>query len=338
MDDDERELRQLEHRQNVRAMNRSNLIAALAFVVSAAAVVASVWTSTDQARTSTDEFERTTRATLYNDIVGGLASPAAAVQQNAMRLLVAYVQDPANYDHDTDRQQTGARDAIQTLTAFIEDKSSVPGAGGLTDYNQPQPIILSRALDQVKILASDPLLGSHDTDVSRGNFHGISLPGFAPRGSFLAVSADFRSANLSHLDLRAQPAALQLGFYTCASLVSAKFGTANLTAADLSGADLRGADLSHVTGLTSGQLRGVTVGPRTRLPAGVRVDPTRAWARDSSRCNDLVAAMTGMHGGQGYYSSDPCPGELAAARRTTFRPTFGGNLAQLVQACALRAG
>ena len=121
-----------------------------------------------------------------------------------MWLLREFVEDPKNY-RNSRAEQDGARDAIQTLGAFVEDNSSVKGHYALTYFEAPQPIIISRAMFQLRELASNQTLGSHDVDISRGNLHGISLPSFSPRGSFLAVAADFRRANLTGLDLTPQP-------------------------------------------------------------------------------------------------------------------------------------
>ncbi len=253
LDPDERAPREGELGAQRRAITATTVVAILSFLVSAATVAASVFFSIRTLNQSTRQFRQSleqsaaesrqsSRDTQYNTIVTGLSSPAAAVQDNSMWLLREFVQDKSNYPSRA-TQQRGARDAIQTLGAFIEDNSSITGHSGLSYYESPQPIILSKAMVQLKTLDSDTTLGSHDADVSRGNFHGISLPYFTPHGSFLAVNTDFRRANLRGLDLRAQPAELAEGFFTCANLSNAKFGGADLAGADLTGADLSGARL-----------------------------------------------------------------------------------------------
>jgi Pentapeptide repeats (8 copies) len=345
MDQREYDLRVRELRTSRWSAVATAAIAILSFALSAVAVTISVNQSASDAKSSQEQYNTTARATLYNDIVTSLGSPSAGVQQNAMRQLVAYVKNEDNFGGpgallhkggSPQAQQDAARDAVQILTAFIEDKSTVQGQTGLSEYERPEPIILPRAMFQLEILADDSGLGPHTVDVSRANFHGIPLSNFAPQGGLLAVAADFRAADLVKLDLHREPADLRYAFFTCAHLNSAKFGRANMDAADLTGANLRGADLSHVRNLTSAQLRGATVGPRTQLPPNVHVDASQAWGTDSSRCNNLIAEMTGMHGGQGYLDSDPCPTTAGEAKHATFRPKFDGSLSDLVNACTER--
>ncbi len=160
--------------------------------VSLVAVLVAVW----QLRASGREFQASSRDSHYSDIVNGLGSPAAAVQTNSMRLLTEFVQDRSNYG-STSAQETGAVDAIQTLMAFIEDKSTTRGFVGLHDYNSPQPIVLSRAATQLVRLESNSDLGAHTADLSRANLHGISLAGLAPTGNLIAEATDFRRATLA---------------------------------------------------------------------------------------------------------------------------------------------
>jgi hypothetical protein len=170
--------------------------------VSAITVAASVFFSIRTLNQSTSQFRQnlrqsaaesrqSSRDTQYNTIIMGLGSDAAAVQDSSMWSLREFVNNPSNYPNKSAQQQS-ARDAIQTLSAFIEDNGFVKDHTGLTYYESPQPIILSKAMVQLKALDGNATLGSHDADVSRGNFHGMSLPYFAPKGSFFAVNADFR--------------------------------------------------------------------------------------------------------------------------------------------------
>ena len=145
-------------------------------------------------RISSQQFE-------YNEIVTGLASRAAAVQTNSMRGLTEYVNDSSNFP-STQAQRVGAQDAIATLISFIEDESDVNGSSTLNNYQAPQPVVVSRAIQSLKKLVNDASLGRNAADVSRGDFHGVALEGLAPRGTFIAVGADFRRANLKDLTVR----------------------------------------------------------------------------------------------------------------------------------------
>jgi uncharacterized protein YjbI with pentapeptide repeats len=350
VDADELAMRERELAAQRRATTWTTIVASMSFFVSAITVAASVFFSIRTLNQSTSQFRQnlqesaaesrqSSRDTQYNTIVTGLSSDAAAVQDNSMWLLREFVDDPSNYSGKSAQQQ-GARDTIQTLSAFIEDNSFTKDHSGLSYYESPQPIILSKAMVQLKALDGDATLGSHDADVSRGNFHGISLPYFAPKGSFLAVNTDFRRAILHHLNLSAQPADLAGSFFTCANLKDANFGAANLTNADLTGADLSGADLSKVQKqtLTAAQLHGVTISPTTKLPPQVSIDVTGSpqWGADSRKCAQLVDRMTGMEGGQGYSSAHPCPTNPQAAARLHTDPPFDGTLTDLVTACKMR--
>lgn len=347
VDLEERILREREIASQQKSTRSSTRIAIASFLVSAAAVAASVFFSSRtlnesasefryNVTQSTKQFQQSSREAHYSVIVSGLSSSAAAVQNNSMWLLREFVEDSSNYANDKVAQQAGARDAIQTLSAFIEDNSVVRGKTGLSYYESPQPIILSRAMNHLKAIDSNTTLGSHDADVSLGNFHGLSLPGFVPNGSFLAEATDFRRANLHGLDLRAQPADFSDAFLTCANLEDSRFGKAELFGADLTGANLAGADLSQVKDLTSEQLHGVTISTKTRLPSTVTVDGRQPWGAGSLKCAHLVDRMTGMHGGQGYTSSHPCPSDTAAAESLHTDPPFDGRVQDLVTACTMR--
>jgi hypothetical protein len=313
----------------------------ITLVIGMLTLVVTVVLTLSQLKISTAQFRDSSRETHYSQIIDGLGSPAAAVQTSSMRLLVEYVEDRSNYHSDAE-QQTGALDAIQTLAAFIEDQSSVPGFVGLHDYNSPQPIVLSRAAVQLVHLESDPALGTHVADLSRANLHGIYLSGLVPTGNLLAVAADLRRSALPGLDLGhvlpGHVPDLDFADLTCASLVGTRWADASVTGADFSGADLRGADLSHVSGLTSAQLHGATVGPLTRLPSGVHVSEDQAWGAGSGTCHTLVDHMTGMQAGWGYLTTHPCPLSVRRARHLTFSPPFDGRLRDLVEVCRIRAG
>ncbi|NMO55170.1 pentapeptide repeat-containing protein [Actinoplanes sp. TBRC 11911] len=251
-----------------------------------------------------------------------------------MQLLTKFVQDRSNYDGDTAKQQDGAGDALQVLTAFIQDLST-PTSRGLPDYLSPQPVVVSRAMNQVKKLDSDAMLGVHSTDISRANLHGISLPYFRPNGAFLGVAVDFRRANLRGLALRADENTLRRAFFTCASLNSANLGDADLQYADLTGADLRGANLSRTRNLRSGQLTGVMVDGRTKLPAGVSAT-TKPWGYTTPVCVATVNRMTGMIAGQGYDPALMCPRDQKTWKTAAVRTRFIGVLDDLIAVCGLR--
>src|SRR5205823_768463 len=139
---------------------------------------------------------------------------------------------------------------------------------------------------------------------------------FVPKGPFLTVAADFRASVLTDWDLSGVPSpALGSAFFTCANMQKSNLGTADVAAADFTGANLQGADLSQVRGLTSSQLRGALIGPRTKLPPGVRV-PGDGWGVTpdgeafvpSLACKHLRDMMTNLVPGSGYSSRLPCPG------------------------------
>jgi hypothetical protein len=300
-----------------------------AVAVSAIGVALTIWQVNVQQDTAADQFDRTMRQSQYSDIVSGMASSSVGVQVNSIRSLVQHVRDPANYDDDdpdSDLQEQAAVNAAQTLTSFIEDESTVPDHEGLTDYRDPQPVVVARALDQLVELTgskeSDP--GAEEVefphvavDISRGNFHGVYAPDFAPQSNFRAVGADFRNATVTGWDLSdAQSPDLSSAFLTCADLQASDLGTAEVAAADFTGANLRGADLSEVQDLTSDQLTGALVGPETRLPAGVEAPLQPGWGVEndgdhfsaSPACRFLVDRMTNLVAGSGYSSRLPCAG------------------------------
>jgi hypothetical protein len=295
--------------------------------LSAIGIGITIWQANVQQETSAQQFERTMRQNQYADIVSGMASSSVGVQVNSIRALVQHVREPANYGDDADLQEQAAINAAQTLTAFIEDESSVPGQEGLSDYRDPQPVVVARALDQLVELtglketaddADQIRFPGISVDLSRGNFHGVSARDFAPEGSFGAVGADFRNASVTGWDLsEAASVNLSSAFFTCADLQQSNLGTAVVSAADFTGANLRGADLSGVQGLTSEQLVGTLTGPETRLPTGVQAPPQEeAWGvtqdgdsfSTSPACRFLVDRMTNLLAGSGYSSRLPCAG------------------------------
>lgn len=310
-------------------------LSTLTIVISLAALSATIIYQERQSRTSTEQFQESLRRDEYGQIVAGLSSSSAAVQDSSMRRLVAYVQRRDNYSNDA-AQQEGVENAIQTLAAFIADESVSREQTGLSLYQNPQPIIVPRAMQRLKQLASSEL-GTVVVDVSRADLHGAYLPEFRPSAHILATGADFRRANLSSLNLEADrsPSSLNSAFFTCANLSNARLGAANLAGTDLTGADLSGADLSRVTGLEYSQMHGVTISESTRLPSSVSIRPRRGWI-DSDRCYTLVNSMTGMRGAQGYFSSLPCPPKLKEARKMEIEPPWEGGLTDLISACRLR--
>jgi hypothetical protein len=307
---------------------------AVSTTLSVLAVAASVLFSVRQLADNQDQFERTSRAEYYANIVDGLGGSSVAVQTNAMLLLVQFVEDRRNYGGDAKLQRDGGRDAIQVLGSFIEDLST-PTSKGLPDYRSPEPVIVSRAMTQLKKLASNPALGSHTTDISRANLHGISLPYFSPRGPLLAVAADFRRANLYALKLHAGQNSLQRSFLTCANLAKSDLGDADLKYADLSGADLRGANLAHTKNLGPAQIVGIRTDRQTILPSGLQALP-RPWISTSQKCIDEVNWMTGMMAGQGYDKAFPCPLDNQSWARTEVSRRFSGDVNDLVRVCAAR--
>lgn len=301
---------------------QSNGTAAAVFV-SAAALCVTVFFSQRQLSDSSEQFEQTLRQNQYADIVNGMASSSVGVQVNSIRRLRQYVADPDNFPDDRSGPKEAAEDAAQTFAAFIEDESTIPNHEGLSDYRDPYPVVVSRAMDQLIELTTPP--GDAGTryfpevaiDVSRGNFHGIPAAGFAPQGPFLAVGADFRAATVTGWNLTAvESPTLTSAFFTCANLQKSDLGTADVAATDFTGANLRGANLSGVRNLTQEQLRGALVGDKTKLPQDIE-PRSRGWGidthgetfRPSPRCRHLMDRMTNLLAGAGYSSRIPCPSD-----------------------------
>ncbi len=319
----------------------------ISVLVSAGVLCATILFSLWQLNDSSQQFEQTLRRNQYAEIVNGLASSSIGVQVNSIRRLRQYVADPANYEDDPPRQQEAAENAAQTLAAFIEDESAIPNHEGLSDYRDPYPVVVSRAMRQLIDLTTPPddpgaeFFPDLAVDLSRGNFHGVPAASFEPEGSFRAVGADFRGATVTDWDLSAADSpTLASAFFTCANLQVSDLGTADVSAADFTGANLRGADLSEVQNLTQEQLRGALVGDETELPSDIE-PPRRGWGitqvgetfEPSPRCRDLMDRMTNLLSGAGYSRRIPCPEER---RRWTIRLSQPEQLA-LERACRLRA-
>ncbi len=322
---------------------------AAAVFVSAAALCATVVLSQRQLNESSEQFEQTLRQNQYADIVNGLASSSVGVQVNSIRRLSQYVADPDNYAGDRPRQEEAAQNAAQTLAAFIEDESTIPNHEGLSDYRDPYPVVVSRAMRQLIELTTPPEdprtthFPEVAIDLSRGNFHGVPAAGFEPEGPFLAVGADFRGATVTDWDLSAVDGpTLTSAFFTCANLQKSDLGTADVAATDFTGANLRGADLSGVQNLTSDQLAGALVGEETLLPPGIEEPPQPGWGitqygetfRPSSRCRHLMDRMTNLLAGSGYSSRIPCPKDSRS--RWTIRLS-DAEQSVLERVCRLRA-
>lgn len=307
-------------------------------VITFLGVLATVIVATVTILRQSGQFDASLRAGEYSDIVSGLESDAVAVQDSSMRRLVAYVQDADNFDSEAD-QEAAFHNAMQTLTAFIVDESTRSGQAGLGAYQNPQPLIVPRAMGHLETLTEDEM-GEVTIDIARADLHGANLPGFAPRTKVYAAGVDLRRADLTGLDLEADGSSstLRSAFLTCASLVHAKLGNAAMDGADLTGADLRDADLSRVTGLTDDQLHGAWIGPLTVLPDTVNLGIQVGWREtDPQRCYTMVNSMTGMRGSQGYYAGLPCPESKKAAKALDVEPPWQGPRADLVEACQLRS-
>lgn len=283
----------------------------VAIALSAVGIVVTIVLTTAQLDASSTQFDRTLRQNQYSDIVAGLASPSVGVQVNSIRRLVQYVADERNFE-DEEAQQAAAQNAAQTLAAFITDESQLAGDDGLSNYRDPQPIVVARAFTQLDDLVNTGL--SVALDLSGGNFHGVYEPRLRPTSAFLIRAADFRGATLAQLDLtQVQSPQLQSAFFTCTDLQGAKLGSADVSGADFTGANLGAADLSHVRGLTSGQLSGARAGPATRLPKGVHAPQQPSWAVEedanfgpTDACKKLMEGMTNVLAGTGYADRLPC--------------------------------
>lgn len=308
----------------------------ISLIASAAALSTTVRLQQQQSRISTEQFQQSLEKDEYGEIVQGLSSSSVAVQDSSMRRLVSFVQEPSNYS-DQKSWEDAYKNAIQTLTAFIVDEST-HNAAGLTTYQSPQPLIVPRAMQQLRSLTASKL-GAVVIDIGRADLHGAYLADFQPSAHIVATGADFRRATLTGLDLESSKtsSSLNSAFFTCAELADAQLGTANVAAADFTGANLSGADLSSVTGLEPDQLQGVTVTAKTRLPTSISMQPQEGWI-GTERCYTLVNDMTGMRGGQGYASVLPCPMSLPEARAMDLEPPWDGDVTDLVNACRLRNG
>lgn len=311
----------------------------LAVVISAATLVATMVYSQMALSSSAEQFERTVAQSQYSDIVGGLDSPSVGVQVNAIRRLVRFVNDDTNFD-STIEQERAVIDAAQTLMVFVQDESATPGREGLSDYRDPQPVVSSRALDELLDLL-DAAKHAISVDLSRVDFHGIGAADLKPRGSLYAVGADFRLAAATGWDLSDIPANLGSAFFTCANLQQSDFGQANVSGTDFTGANLRGADLGDVIGLRQEQIGGAVTGEATTLPAGL-IAPTDQWGAveqgnghwtASPQCRALVESMTRLPSGSGFSSRLPCPGVTPAVFPPRLRPAEKTAVARV---CALR--
>ncbi len=253
------------------------------------------------------QFDLSSKAGDYNDIIQGFDSDSEAIQINSVRRLRTFIQDDKNFSDDQ-RQQDEARDAIYTLVAFVKERQASTG-DGLRDFNEPHSTAALNALSQLNTLVGDEHLGKNWVDLARVDMHGIvNLKGFHPTSGVFMRGVDLRRADLEKLNLAAAPADLQRSFLTCANLRDANLGEANLGFADLSGANLSGADLSQVEHLDRRQLTGVIVDAQTRLPEGVTPPAMPEWTEND--CIQYAKDMTGLAAGAGYDEKLPCPGTL----------------------------
>jgi hypothetical protein len=335
----EREFGQREDLQakQSRLARRTSLITAGSVLVSAAALVTTVVMQERQSRRTAEQTRLNLQRDEYTQIVAGLSSTSVAVQDSSMRRLVAYVQNPANYPSSEARSE-GVANAIHTLTAFIIDESiRSRRRAGLNHYQNPQPVIVPRAMQRLKDLTSDPA-GAVVVDIGGADLHGATIRDWRPNAHVVASGADFRRASLSGLDLTAEqvPSSLNSAFFTCANLADAKLGTANLAGADLTGADLTGANLSEVTGLDPEQLSGATITSTTWLPSDLSVLRSPGWGTTSDRCRTIVNDMTGMRGAQGYTDRLPCPTTPEEVGDLDIEPAWRGEPEDLANVCRLR--
>jgi len=281
----------------------------LATAISSLAIKTSLDSSEEANRNNTEQFAANSRMTYFKNIVDGLASNSAAVQVTSMRLLTEYVNDSTNYEGNAGKQRDGARDALQTLSAFVQDKSA-DRSKGLPDYRVDIPLIVDRAVSQMDSIASNRAFGSPIIDMNEADLHGRYMVDFAPSGKLSAPGIDLRRGTLTNMDLTSAEADLSGGFFTCAALQNAKFGAAYLQNADFTGADLAGADLRNVRDLHANQLHGANL-QNAQLSDGLKQelasDVTTPWRTDSARCTNTVNQMTGMLAGQGYAETIPCP-------------------------------
>jgi uncharacterized protein YjbI with pentapeptide repeats len=299
-----------------RKHNRSTVVTALVVALVSNVVVVTVALRT--LNTTAEQFELSSVASEYNDIIQGLSSSAGAVEINSIRRLQTFIEEDDNFA-DSDRQQAEAANAIQTLIAYIKEMGSFTN-DGLAEYRSPHPPVVLPAISALRNLLSNPDLGDHSVDLGRVDMHGVvNLRGFHPFGdeSFLP-SVDLRGAILENMDLRdvKEFSTLHRSFLTCADLRMAKLGDTNMAYVDLSGANLTDADLSGVRNLTPEQLTGVTTSDITRLPDGVTVPAGTPWGFGSDECQAHMNDMTGIRPGAGYDPDVPCPEEreVCAAR------------------------
>lgn len=342
MEDDEKEFRRLEYDQRERFHNdqrtivrRTTFLTIGSLLISAAALSVTFMSQTRQSRDAAQQFQDSARRDQFGQIISGLSSSSVAVQDSSMRRLIAFVGNRNNYDSKAEQGRAVAN-AIHTLTAFIVDESVSDSRPGLAHYQDPQPIIVPRAMTHLRLLASRRL-GAVVVDVGGADLHGASLPDFRPVLNIRLTGADLRRANLSDLDLTAgdEPSMVNSAFLTCANLTGARLGEAYVGGTDLTGADLTDADLSQVTGLDRRKLHGTRITEGTRLPEGIDLPSRDGWI-GTERCYTLVNKMTGMRGAQGYADFLPCPITLAAARAMDIEPAWQGELTDLVDACRLR--
>ncbi|WP_208104400.1 pentapeptide repeat-containing protein [Geodermatophilus obscurus] len=312
MDPDERAFRR-EELSLTRKHNRATVVTALIIAVVSNAVVVGVALMT--LRTTATQFELSSRASEYNDIIQGLSSSVGAVEINSIRRLGTFIEDRDNFA-DTERQHAEATNAVQTLAAYVKEKGSFTD-GGLADYGSSHPPVVPPAISRLSILASNPSLGDNSVDLARVDMHGLrNLQEFRPSGADAYLpSVDLRGAFLWKMDLTGvDHSTLRRSFLTCADLRESKLGRTLLEFADLSGANLSDADLSQVRELTSEQLTGVTTNEGTRLPEGVEVPAGSSWSGDE--CRQRINDMTGFTPGTGYHPDIPCPAgrEVCSAR------------------------
>jgi uncharacterized protein YjbI with pentapeptide repeats len=292
-----------------------------------------------QRRVDARRFQTSARRDEYRQIVEGLSSSSAAVQDSSMSRLVTYTLNRHNYP-TTHAWRDGLSNATQTLTAFIVDESVGSGRVGLSPYWDPQPIIVPRAMNHLRQVAA-AAKNDQTIDIGGADLHGAALSNLHPTVAILAAGVDLRRADLSGLDLTTAPSRLNSAFLTCANLAGAQLGPANLAGTDLTGADLSGADLSQVTDLEREQLRGVTISESTKLPAYLPPMRPRVGWRDIDhgiRCYRLANEMTGMRGAQGYTKKIPCARSLPAMAALDFAPAWRGDPADLVDVCQARLG
>ena len=292
-----------------------------------------------QRREDAQRFQLSAQRDEYRQIVEGLSSSSAAVQDSSMRRLVTYTLNRRHY-RTKEAWRDGLSNATQTLTAFIVDESVESGRVGLSPYWDPQPVIVPRAMNHLRKVAAAPE-NDQTIDIGGADLHGAALSGLHPTVAVLAAAVDLRRADLSGLDLTAAPSRLNSAFLTCANLAGARLGPANLAGTDLTGADLSGANLSQVTELEREQLRGVTISESTNLPADLGTMRPRIGWRDIDngiRCYRLANEMTGMRGAQGYTKKIPCAESLPEVAALDFTPAWRGDPADLVDVCQARLG